>query len=163
SLSGPQNVATQTGQVFERLVEGWALANWVSDLPGFATPPELQYKMWRFRTDYPLLRGRCPDPRTGAPPNTGIPPSLTLVPGGGAWESLPGSTRAAGLGGAGAALVGDAGAVFSNPAGIATIRHLSVEGGYQHFAGGSAVASGALALRAGRLSWGFGAAARDTS
>jgi hypothetical protein len=77
--------------------------------------------------------------------------------------SLPGSTRAAGLGGAGAALVGDAGAVFSNPAGIATIRHLSVEGGYQHFSDGSAVASGALALRAGRLSWGFGAAARDTS
>src|SRR2546430_16945261 len=76
---------------------------------------------------------------------------------------LPASTRSAGLGGAGAARVGDAGAVFSNPAGIATIRHLSVEGGYQHFAGGSAVASGALALRAGRLSWGFGAAARDTS
>ena len=89
--------------------------------------------------------------------------SLAGQSGGGAWESLPGSTRAAGLGGAGAALVGDAGAVFSNPAGIATIRHLSVEGGYQHFAGGSAVASGALALRAGRLSWGFGAAARDTS
>ena len=88
SLSGPQNVATQTGQVFERLVEGWALANWVSDLPGFATPPELQYKMWRFRTDYPLLRGRCPDPRTGAPPNTGIPPSLTLVPGVGAGSTL---------------------------------------------------------------------------
>src|SRR5206468_9088257 len=81
--------------------------------------------------------------------------SLAGQSGGGAWESLPGSTRAAGLGGAGAALVGDAGAVFSNPAGIATIRHLSVEGGYQHFAGGSAVASGALALRAGRLSWGL--------
>jgi len=59
--------------------------------------------------------------------------------------------------------VGDAGAVFANPAGIATIRHLSVEGGYQHFSDGSAVASGALALRAGRLSWGFGAAARDTT
>src|SRR5213594_2197544 len=76
---------------------------------------------------------------------------------------LPASTRAAGLGGAGAALVGDAGAVFANPAGIATIRHLSVEGGYQHFSDGSAVGSGALALRAGRLSWGFGAAARDTA
>src|SRR5207247_8012872 len=66
-------------------------------------------------------------------------------------------------GGAGAALVGDAGAVFSNRAGIATIRHLSVEGAYQRFPGGTAVGSGALALRAGRLSWGFGAAALDTS
>ena len=89
--------------------------------------------------------------------------SLASQSGAGAWVSLPASTRAAGLGGAGAALVGDAGAVFSNPAGIATIRHLSVEGGYQHFSDGGAVASGALALRAGRLSWGFGAAARDTS
>ena len=89
--------------------------------------------------------------------------SLAAQSGGGAWESLPGSTRAAGLGGAGAALVGDAGAVFSNPAGIATIRHLSVEGAYQRFPGGTAVGSGALALRAGRLSWGFGAAALDTS
>src|SRR5205809_6206795 len=76
---------------------------------------------------------------------------------------LPGSTRAAGLRGAGAALVGDAGAVFSNPAGIATIRHLSFEGAYQRSADGTTVGSGALALRAGRLSWGFGAAALDTS
>src|SRR5207302_11432849 len=40
---------------------------------------------------------------------------------------LPGSTRSAGLGGAGAALVGDAGAMFANPAGIATVRHLSID------------------------------------
>jgi len=89
--------------------------------------------------------------------------SLAAQAGAGAIASLPGSVRAAGLGGAGAALVGDAGAVFSNPAGIATIRHLSVEGAYQRFPGGTAVGSGALALRAGRLSWGFGAAALDTS
>ncbi len=82
---------------------------------------------------------------------------------GGVLASLPGSTRSAGLGGAGAALVGDAGAVFSNPAGIATIRHLSLEGAYQHGADGTAFGSGALALRAGRLSWGFGAAALDTA
>ena len=89
--------------------------------------------------------------------------SLAAQTGNDALTNLTGSTRAAGLGGAGAALVGDAGAVFANPAGIATIRHLSVEGGYQHFSDGSAVGSGALALRAGRLSWGFGAAARDTA
>ena len=82
---------------------------------------------------------------------------------GSALAVLPGSTRAAGLGGAGAALVGDAGAVFSNPAGIATIRHLALEAAYQRLPGGTAVGSGALALRAGRLSWGFGAAALDTS
>src|SRR5438445_11725110 len=79
--------------------------------------------------------------------------------GGGAWESLPGSTRAAGLGGAGAALVGDAGAVFSNPAGIATIRHLSVEGSYEGYLAGSTLFSAALALRLRRLNWGACAAA----
>jgi hypothetical protein len=31
-------------------VTRWALANWVSDLPGFATPPELSYTSWHFRT-----------------------------------------------------------------------------------------------------------------
>lgn len=41
---------------------------------------------------------------------------------------LPGSVRSAGLQGAGAALVGDAGAVFTNPAGLATIHHVSLEG-----------------------------------
>src|SRR5439155_1696905 len=88
----------------------------------------------------------------------GVTP-LAAQTGGSALAVLPGSTRAAGLGGAGAALVGDAGAVFSNPAGIATIRHLAVEAAYQRLPGGTAVGSGALALRAGRLSWGFGAAA----
>src|SRR2546430_8459759 len=83
------------------------------------------------------------------------PPRFTLFP----YPPLFGSGR----GGGGAARGGGAGAVFATPAGIATIRHLSVEGGYQHFSDGSAVASGALALRAGRLSWGFGAAARDTA
>ena len=42
--------------------------------------------------------------------------------------SLPGSVRSAGLHGAGAALVGDAGAVFANPVGIATLRHIGLEG-----------------------------------
>ena len=40
------------------------------------------------------------------------------------------SVREAGLNGAGAALVGDAGAVFHNPAGLATIGHIGLEGGY---------------------------------
>lgn len=75
--------------------------------------------------------------------------------------ALPGSTRSAALGGAGAALVGDAGAMFANPAGIATVRHLSVEGSYEPYFAGSAVSSAALALRVQRWTWGFGAQALD--
>lgn len=74
---------------------------------------------------------------------------------------LPGTTRAAGLGGAGAALVGDAGAMFSNPAGIATIHHLSVEGSYEPYLAGSAVFTAALALRVSKFTWGFGAQELD--
>jgi hypothetical protein len=74
---------------------------------------------------------------------------------------LPGSTRSAGLGGAGAALVGEAGAVFANPAGIATIRHLSVEGSYEPYLAGTAVSAAAVALRVGRVTWGFGAQTLD--
>jgi hypothetical protein len=73
----------------------------------------------------------------------------------------PGSTRAAALGGAGAALVGDAGAMFANPAGIATIRHISIEGSYEPYLAGTALSTAALALRVGRLTWGFGAQALD--
>jgi len=75
--------------------------------------------------------------------------------------ALPGTTRSAGLGGAGAALVGDAGAVFANPAAIATIRHLSIEGSYEPYLAGTAVSSAAIALRVGRVTWGFGAQTLD--
>ena len=75
--------------------------------------------------------------------------------------ALPGSTRSAALGGAGAALVGDAGAMFANPAGIATIRHIALEGSYEPYLAGTAVSSAALAVRVGRWTWGFGAAALD--
>src|ERR1700730_288024 len=70
---------------------------------------------------------------------------------------LPGSTRSAALGGGGAALVGDAGARAANPAGIATIRHLSLEGSYEPYLAGSALSSAALALRVRRWTWGIGA------
>ncbi|HMG19291.1 MAG TPA: hypothetical protein VK573_11240, partial [Gemmatimonadales bacterium] len=74
---------------------------------------------------------------------------------------LPGTTRSAGLGGAGAALVGDAGAIFANPAAIATIRHLSIEGSYEPYLAGTAVSTAAVALRVGRVTWGFGAQTLD--
>lgn len=74
---------------------------------------------------------------------------------------IPGSTRSAALGGAGAALVGDAGAMFANPAGIATVRHLSIEGSYEPYLAGSALSSAALALRITHLTWGVGAQTLD--
>jgi hypothetical protein len=74
---------------------------------------------------------------------------------------LPGSTRSAALGGAGVALVGDAGALFANPAGIATIRHLSIEGSHAPYLAGSTVSAAAVAVRVSRFTWGFGAQALD--
>ncbi len=38
SLTGAANVAAQVGQPFDAVVTRWALANWVSDLPGFMAP-----------------------------------------------------------------------------------------------------------------------------
>src|SRR6266850_7124167 len=74
---------------------------------------------------------------------------------------IAGSTRSAALGGAGVALVGDAGALFANPAGIATVRHLSLEGSYEPYLAGSALSTAALALRVTRFTWGVGAQTLD--
>src|SRR5256886_10255608 len=74
---------------------------------------------------------------------------------------VPGSARAAGMGGAGAAIVGDAGAVFTNPAGLATVHRLAVEASYESYPAGTTLSAGALALRAGRFTWGGGAAALE--
>lgn len=68
----------------------------------------------------------------------------------------PATVRAAGLGGAGAALMGDAGAVFANPAGLALIHHLSMEAGYHGAPFDAYQASGALGIRLGQLNVGFG-------
>ncbi len=51
-LNGAANVATQTGQDYTTIITRWALANWVSDLPGFTAPPELKYTSWHFRAEY---------------------------------------------------------------------------------------------------------------
>ena len=67
----------------------------------------------------------------------------------------PASIRSAGFNGAGVALVGNAGAVFFNPAGLATIRHVAVEGALQ--SGPFAVVStAALGWRLGQFDLGFG-------
>lgn len=76
---------------------------------------------------------------------------------------LSGSAREAGLGGAGAAIVGDAGAIFANPAGLATVHHLAVEGSYEAYPSGVTLSTGAVALRVSRFTWGAGAAALGPS
>ena len=73
TLTGAANVEHVTGRPFAETVTHWALANYVSDLPGFTPPPELQYKVRKFRTDYPTLSARCPVPNN-------IPASFPLVP-----------------------------------------------------------------------------------
>src|SRR5256712_5556307 len=75
TLTGAANVEHVTGRPFAETVAHWALANYVSDtlLPGFTPPPELQYKVRKFRMDYPTLSARCPAPN-------GIPATFPLVP-----------------------------------------------------------------------------------
>jgi hypothetical protein len=68
----------------------------------------------------------------------------------------PGSVRAAGLAGAGAALMGDAGAVFSNPAGLAISPHISLEGGYYGAPFDAYQATGAVGVRIRQFDIGFG-------
>ncbi|HET7295645.1 MAG TPA: hypothetical protein VFI66_00790 [Gemmatimonadales bacterium] len=76
---------------------------------------------------------------------------------------LSGSARDAALGGAGAAIVGDAGVIFANPAGLATVHHLAVEGSYEAYPSGVTLSTGAVALRVSRFTWGAGAAALGPS
>ncbi len=60
NVTGATGVAAQTGQAFEATLSRWAAANWVSDLPGFTAPPELQYTSWHFRTTYASLHTQDP-------------------------------------------------------------------------------------------------------
>jgi len=71
---------------------------------------------------------------------------------------LPPSTRSAAMAGAGVALVGDAGSVFINPSGLATIKVLSLEGAYAPMPGGARLWQGAGAFRAGQFNLGGGVA-----
>jgi hypothetical protein len=70
----------------------------------------------------------------------GVPAPLILT--------LPISVRAAGLGGASVGLSGDASATFLNPAGLATIRNIAIEGAAARYADGTleGMAAGALRL-----------------
>ncbi len=74
---------------------------------------------------------------------------------------MPASTRAVALGGAGVALVGDAAALFANPAGLATVRRVALETSYERYLAGTALSVAAMAIRFGRFNWGLGAQALD--
>jgi hypothetical protein len=87
TLTGAENVTTQTGVAFDTLVERWALANWVSDLPGFTAPPQLKYVSWNLRTAFADMHTRFP---------TVFPSGYPLVPtvSAGNGTSLSGTLRA---------------------------------------------------------------------
>jgi hypothetical protein len=99
-----------------------------------------------------------------APGALGLLLAALAVPAPGAAQSVlgpqllqnPATVRAAGLGGAGAALMGDAGAVFTNPAGLALIHGVAVEAGYHGAPFDAYQASGALGIRIGQLDVGVG-------
>jgi hypothetical protein len=59
-LLGSANVANRTGQPFAQTLSRWALANWVSDLPGFAAAAELKYTSWAFRATFASLNSQAP-------------------------------------------------------------------------------------------------------
>jgi len=69
---------------------------------------------------------------------------------------LPVSVRAAGLGGAGVGLSGDASSVFINPSGLATIRHIAIEGTIQRYGDGTWETMGAGAFRLLQFDFGGG-------
>ncbi len=74
--TGATNLTHATSTPFATLVGRWVLANYVSDLPGFAAPSTLQYAKWRFRSDYPTISNRCAVNATV----TGIPAAFPLTP-----------------------------------------------------------------------------------
>lgn len=95
---GVANIQARTGVPFEQTIARWGLANWVSDLPNFATPPELKYRSWRFRTTYGgLYPSIFPKPYPLDPPVTlaaDVDVTGTLRSGSGVYERVlqaPGS------------------------------------------------------------------------
>jgi hypothetical protein len=70
NLTGTAQVTQVTGAPFATTVAEWALANWVSDLPGYTAPNALKYQKWAFRSAYPTLRAKC---------GSSIPPTFPLV------------------------------------------------------------------------------------
>ncbi|MES2304225.1 MAG: hypothetical protein V4558_01885 [Gemmatimonadota bacterium] len=49
TLTGSENIAAATGQIFSNLVGEWQLANYTENLPGFPQTGRLRYRTWDFR------------------------------------------------------------------------------------------------------------------
>ena len=112
TLVGSANVAAQTGQPFTTLVTRWALANWVSDLPGFSPPGELQYTSWHFRNTFGSLNVQD---------STNFPRAYPLVPAtGGGGQLVVTGTITSGSGGYAR--------VFQPPSGAGFSLHLTRDG-----------------------------------
>jgi len=79
TLTGTANVAAQTGLPFATTVSRWALALWVSDLPGFAPPPELTYSTWSFRSIFASLNQQDPIDFPGSYPLAPVAESGTGI------------------------------------------------------------------------------------
>jgi hypothetical protein len=60
-LAGVNNIATKTGQPFDQTVMRWSFANWLDNMPGFTSPPELQYTSWNFRHTFDTLHVQAPN------------------------------------------------------------------------------------------------------
>jgi hypothetical protein len=112
TLVGSANVAAQTGQTFTTLVTRWALSNWVSDLPGFSPPFELQDTSWHFRTTFNALHTQDP---------TDFPLAYPLVPatGGGGQLSISGTLTSGS---------GSYARVFQAPSGAGFSLHFTRDG-----------------------------------
>jgi hypothetical protein len=76
---GVANIEARTGVPIEQTLARWALALWVSDLPGFTAPPELRYRSWRFRTTYAGLYPATFDKPFPIDPPVAIGPDVDLV------------------------------------------------------------------------------------
>jgi hypothetical protein len=77
TVTGAANVVARTGKPFDQTLAQWALALWVSDLPGFTPLPELRYRSWAFRTTYASLHAQQPNTFAKLFP---LAPSVTLGP-----------------------------------------------------------------------------------
>lgn len=87
ALTGAANVAMQTNLPFETTTTRWALANFVSDLPGFAPPAGVFYRSWSFRQTFASFNQQDPED---------FPQQFPLVPptAGGALVSVSGKLHA---------------------------------------------------------------------
>jgi hypothetical protein len=61
TLVGAANVSSATGTEFGTLLGRWSLANYASDLPGFAAPDQVRYTTWNLRQKFAELRTRFPN------------------------------------------------------------------------------------------------------